>query len=136
MAQANFYYPTNVKIGCGILKNIAHGHSLNIKECFIISGKNSMRRAGVLDELSSLAIKNNIGITFSKPVSTNPSNEEIDEIINDCNNCKADTVIGIGGGSSQDVAKIVAMVVKNGGKSWDYVNTKEQQAKKIHRGRS
>ena len=135
MKVANFYYPTKISIGSGLVSKIFTETDFTIKHCFVVSGKSSMRDAGVLDEINSLAIKNNISITFSNSVNTNPTDKEIDELCLACKQSKADTVIGIGGGSSMDVAKIISMIVNNGGKSWDYVNTNERTARKIKNAR-
>jgi len=128
---SRFYYPTKVHIETGGFRKIFQEIPVNIKSLFVVSGRKSMRNAGVLDEIEAKAKKAGVACFFSKGISSNPISVEVDNLCKQRAGYGADGVLGIGGGSSIDAAKLVAMQATNGGEVWDYVNLKERPAKKV-----
>ena len=81
-----------------------------------------MKEHKVLEKLENISQDNNIAIEIHNGIGTNPSNLDADSAAEHCLEFHPDTIMGLGGGSSLDVAKIVAMLATNGGKSWDYIS--------------
>lgn len=125
------YYPTRVIIEEGGFRKVVSEAPMEIRSLYVVSGKQSMRKAGVLDELAAVIRKSGIECSFSDGISTNPTDVDVDRLCVQRAECEADAVLGIGGGSSIDAAKLVALQATNGGKVWDYINLKERPAKKI-----
>ena len=65
----------------------------------------------------SLSKKN---VAYFSDIEPNPSCESVDNAAEVAREIKADCVIGLGGGSSMDVAKIVSCLVTNEGSIYDY----------------
>ncbi len=109
----NFYMPANIISGeDAILKNGDIFKSLG-KRCIIVSGKNSARLSGALDDVCKVLDEQNIIYILYDKVTENP-------LTIDCYNggmlaheFNADFVIGIGGGSPLDAAKAICVYAAN-----------------------
>ena len=126
-----FHYPSNIIIQKDGLYDFNILFTSKIKRLFVISGKGAMRKNGVLDRLEKVAQENSIIIEIHNGIDTNPSNLDADKAAQHCYEFGPDTVMGLGGGSSLDIAKIVAMLATNGGSSWDYISMTGKPGKRI-----
>ncbi|TNE66505.1 MAG: iron-containing alcohol dehydrogenase [Alphaproteobacteria bacterium] len=127
------YYPTKLVIEAGGYRRFPELMAGAVKRLFVVTGHSAMARAGVLDRLADVSAANDIALHIHRGVNTNPTNVEVDEIADACRAFGADCIMGLGGGSSIDIAKMVALLVDNGGGSWDYINAPGQKARKIER---
>lgn len=129
--NTSFFYPTRVLVERNALCKFIKECHFKFSHLFVVTGHKSMKDAGILDEIQHLTKKENIDSFIFTGVNTNPTDLEVDKACKLCHEFKADCVLGIGGTSSIDVAKIVAMQATNGGNSWDYINIKDRKAKPI-----
>ena len=129
--NTSFFYPARVLVERNALRKFIKESHFKFSHIFVVTGHKSMKDASVLDEIKHLTKKENIDSFIFAGVNSNPTDLEVNKICKLCNEFKADCVLGIGGTSSIDVAKIVAMQATNGGNSWDYINLKERKAKPI-----
>lgn len=99
------YNPVKVRFGTGVAQEL-------VRECqartLIVTGQATLRRAG----LTGLAQGN---ARASSPVPPNPGDVEIDRLLGEAVEHGAETIVGLGGGSAMDAAKVVAQLVGN----WD-----------------
>jgi len=108
----NFFLPQiNLFFGRGALENIGEEAKKLGRSALLVTGKSSMARLGFLDETIDYLQKAGIDVTHFDKVIPNPTTELVDEgaklaLENDCN-----LVVALGGGSSIDVAKTIAVVV-------------------------
>lgn len=123
----NFVYhvPTKMIFGCGALKTL-HEYDLPGKKALIvITADNSMRTYGYLDMLThELDLANVTYVVYDK-ITPNPEVKNIDEAANICKQEKCDFVIGLGGGSSMDGAKGIALAAVNPEPFWTYSTTQK-----------
>lgn len=129
--KSQFYYPSRVILESGGFRRVAAELPAAAKRILVISGQQAMRTAGVLAEIEIALKQAGKPCFFYEGVNTNPTDIEIDKICRAREEFAADCVVGIGGGSSLDAAKLVAMQATNGGSVWDYINLTERPAKKI-----
>lgn len=98
-------------------KNCIISHSGDIAaigtKAYIITGRNSSKKNGSLDDTIKALTSNNIEYMVFDGVTENPSIENVMEAVNFCNNFTPDMIIGIGGGSPLDAAKAVSLVLAN-----------------------
>tara|TARA_Y100000768_G_scaffold389006_1_gene390113 strand:+ start:9455 stop:10627 length:1173 start_codon:yes stop_codon:yes gene_type:complete len=129
--SGHFQYPSNIIIKEDGLYDFNDLFASEIKRLFVITGKGAMKENHVLTRLGEKALKNNILMEVHSGIETNPSNLDADNAVKHCLDFSPDTVMGLGGGSSLDIAKIVAMIATNGGSSWDYISMTGNPGKEI-----
>ena len=113
--------PTRLQFGAGELKNLATMPLPGKKALIVISAGSSMKRFGYLSTLEQQLDKAGIGhVTFDK-ILPNPIKSHVMEGAELCRTHACDFVIGLGGGSSIDTAKAIAVTVAMGGDFWQYV---------------
>lgn len=113
--------PTKVLFGCGEIKNLATEALPGKKAMIVISAGTSMRKYGYLDKVINLLKDNDIdSIVFDK-ILPNPIKDHVMEGAAICREMKCDMIVGLGGGSSIDSAKSIAVMACNEGDYWDYI---------------
>lgn len=114
-----FYLPTKIYSEPECVKD--HGHELASlgSHALIVTGKNSSKLNGSLDDVTAALKKNLTAYTVFDDVEENPSVETVMAARDTGVSCGADFVIGIGGGSALDAAKAAALMIKNKDCSWE-----------------
>jgi alcohol dehydrogenase len=120
--EFNYFMPTRILFGIGKLKELAKTPFLpGKKSLIVISSGASMKRQGYLDRVINYLGERSVGSTVFDKILPNPVVEHVMEGAAKAKQEKCDFVIGLGGGSSIDSAKAIALMVKNPGELWDYV---------------
>ncbi|MBN1258106.1 MAG: iron-containing alcohol dehydrogenase, partial [Planctomycetes bacterium] len=78
----------------------------------IVSGQGSMRRQGFLDRAEALLEKAGVASEVFEGVPPEPELASVDAVRSIAAECRAEVIIGIGGGSALDVAKAAAGLLK------------------------
>jgi len=115
-----YYMPTRILFGKNKLDEI--GRYLPGKNALIVtSAGSSMTKFGYLQRLTALLDKAGATYTVFNKIQPNPIKTHVMEgaAIARQNGC--DFVIGLGGGSSIDSAKSIAVMATNPGDYWDYI---------------
>lgn len=104
-------FPNKLVFGNGVMTQLAEELiQLNCKEVILLTIKPLQSQlAGFIDELQ----KNNIVVITDTSIEQEPTFADFRRILNELKGSNADTVIGIGGGSVLDVAKLVAAQLDN-----------------------
>ena len=118
----NFYIPTKVLFGPGRLEDLSREKLPGKKALIVISSGNSMKKLGYLDRLVKLLAKQSVESVVFDKILPNPVLRHVTEGAELAKKEGCDFVIGLGGGSSIDSAKSIAVMAKNPGNYWDYIN--------------
>lgn len=122
LLQFSHCIPTRLFFGCGELKRLGTEKMPGNKALIVISAGGSMRRHGYVDKVVKLLIENGgIESVIFEKVQPNPTKTHVMEAAELCRKEKCDFVIGLGGGSSIDSAKSIALMATNEGDYWDYI---------------
>ncbi len=110
-----------IVFGNGTFEQLAeHIRNLGGKKPLVVLD-NSLSLAGLRDRVSAYFEKMDMDVTVFDKVAGEPPLELADEGAAAAANGQCDTVVGIGGGSTMDVAKAVAVITANKGKAKDYL---------------
>lgn len=120
--EFNYFIPTRILFGCGQLSHL-HEHRLPGKRALIVTtAGGSVKRHGYLARLErELALADVTTVLFDKILS-NPVKRHVMEGAALAKTEGCDFVVGLGGGSSIDAAKAIAVMAVNPGDYWDYVS--------------
>lgn len=108
-----FYMPTKIIMDKNVV--VKNSNLLNQygKKAFIVTGKNSAKKSGALDDVIKALTIENIEYEIFDEVEENPSLETIESAANIGRDKSVEFVIGIGGGSPIDASKAIAIMLKN-----------------------
>lgn len=118
--QFIFDMPTHVLFGAGSLGNL-HEENLPGKKALIaISHGGSMKRHGQLAAVEAELDRAGVEHVLYDGLRPNPTNTSVDEAAKMANDNGCDFIVGVGGGSTMDASKAIALVAANEGSCWDY----------------
>jgi alcohol dehydrogenase len=118
----NYYIPTKVLFGPGTLNELAVEKLPGSKALIVISAGTSMKKNGYLGRLTDILDERNIPYVVFDKILPNPIKSHVMEAAGLAKREKCDFIIGLGGGSSIDSAKSIAVMAKNPGDYWDYIH--------------
>lgn len=118
----SLHIPTRILFGCGEVKRLASETFSGRKAMIVISSGGSMRKYGYLDKVVNLLKENDIDSIVYDKILPNPIKAHVMEASAICRERGCDMIIGLGGGSSIDSAKAIAVMACNDGDYWDYVH--------------
>ncbi len=103
--------------------------NLEIQRPFIITDP-GVAEGGILHRVSGALKKGGFTVASFQGVSADPSVEVVQAAANALQESETDCIIGLGGGSSIDTAKVAAVVAVNGGSATDYEGARDSYASK------
>ncbi|HHW02383.1 MAG TPA: iron-containing alcohol dehydrogenase [Thermoanaerobacterales bacterium] len=118
----NYHMPTKILFGPGKLNDLSKEELPGKKALIVISSGKSMKNNGYLDRLVEILDHRGIEHVLFDKILPNPIKSHVMEGAALAKNEGCDFVIGLGGGSSIDSAKSIAIMAKNPGDYWDYVS--------------
>ncbi|GAU08505.1 iron-containing alcohol dehydrogenase [Desulfoplanes formicivorans] len=118
----DYYIPTKILFGPGKLNQLATEKLPGTKALIVISSGTSMHKFGYLERVQNLLAKQGIESVVFNKILPNPIKEHVNEGAAMARENGCDFVIGLGGGSSIDAAKSIAIMTVNPGDYWDYIH--------------
>jgi alcohol dehydrogenase len=118
----SYYMPTRIIFGCGKLNEIKTTPYLPGKKALVVIGESgAMRKYGYLDRVIKYLKENGIESVVYDKIQPNPVSEHVGEGASIAKENGCDFVVGLGGGSTLDSSKSIAVMAVNPGKYWDYI---------------
>ena len=118
-----YYIPTRILFGKGQLANL-HKQKLPGKKALIVTtAGSSVKQYGYLSCLEEQLDQAGIGYIVFDKILPNPVKTHVMEGARLAKDQNCDFVIGLGGGSSIDSAKSIALMAANEGDYWDYIGS-------------
>ncbi len=115
------FIPTRLYFGCGEVQQLSKIDLPGKKALIVISAGTSMRRFGYLDTVTGLLEARGIECVVYDKILPNPIKDHVMEAAAICREQSIGFVVGLGGGSSIDSAKSIAVMALNDGDYWDYI---------------
>ena len=116
------FMPARIFFGAGAINKISAETMPGKKALVVISAGTSMRKFGYLAKLEDVLKKASIDYVIFDKILANPIIDHVMEgaKIAKENNC--DMVVALGGGSTIDSGKAIAIMANNPGDYWDYIS--------------
>ncbi|NIP43098.1 MAG: iron-containing alcohol dehydrogenase [candidate division Zixibacteria bacterium] len=128
----NFVFRNPVKIifGVGEIKKAGEEAAGIGKKALIVTGQSHVKKSGLLEKVGKNLEDSGVEYVHFEGIEPNPRSTTIDKAgkIARENNC--DMVLGLGGGSTMDASKAIAVVTKSGYPIWDYVYNEDPDKKR------
>jgi alcohol dehydrogenase len=110
-----------ILFGLGVIKEIGDRvKSLGASKVVIITDE-GVAAAGILNRVLGIFENSGIACAVFDQAEKEPSLENVERAFKEASAASCQTIIGLGGGSSIDVSKMVAILLKHGGNLRDYL---------------
>ena len=126
----SFYMPTRLYFGSGAVQKLTRARLPEGRGLIITGGTSTTRLGYVARVEDALAEAGHEMLVYNK-VQPNPTIEGVRECAALCRAENIAFVVGLGGGSSIDTAKAVAIMATNEGDWWDYIHGGSGGGKRI-----
>ncbi|WP_026672247.1 iron-containing alcohol dehydrogenase [Alkalihalobacterium bogoriense] len=126
-----FYVPSTNLMGRGCLKDIGpYILELGVSKAFVVTDS-FLNENGIVNKV--ITVLQEIGIDFVvyDTVKPNPTTENVHLGVDKYEKSQCDFIVSIGGGSPQDAAKAIGIVVKNGGDIREYEGVGKTKHKSV-----
>jgi len=132
MENFSFTLPeTNLVFGKGTLERLGELAKRNGSNALLVSGKGSMRKLGFLQKAQKSLEKAGITVTLFEGVEPNPTVATVNKGAKLAFDKGCDTIVAIGGGSSIDGAKGIAVVAGHEDDDiWPYMTREKETSEK------
>lgn len=115
-----FESPNRIVFGVNASKMVAEeAKKLKVSKALLISDE-GLKKAGAVDEITSVLEKGGVSYAVFTDVEGNPSTTTVEKALQVYQTEGCDGLIGLGGGSSLDVAKAAGILATNGGSIKSY----------------
>lgn len=121
MTKFSLFIPTRFIFGTGELRQLSKIKLPGKRALIVISSGGSMRKHGYVDAVKEQLWSAGVACEVFDKVLPNPIRKHVMEGAKMCRESQCDFVIGLGGGSSIDTAKAIAVMACNEGDLWDYI---------------
>ena len=120
MKALDYYQPTEIKFGWGRVEEIGEIVSQFGKRCLMVTVPVFDSMAPVFENIKKSLKEANVEVSHFDGVIPNPTTDSVNKGAEFAINNNIDVVLGVGGGSSMDTAKAIAVGATHEGEAWDY----------------
>ncbi len=122
MDSFDYLIPTKILFGSGKLSRLATEKLPGKKALIVLSQGQSMKKNGYLERVQNFLRQNDTESIIFDKILPNPIHEHVMEGAALAKQESCDFILGLGGGSSIDSAKSIAVMAVNPGDYWDYIH--------------
>jgi 4-hydroxybutyrate dehydrogenase len=123
MTISQFSFPNTIYFGAGAIDNLPeYIQNLGVKTPLVVTDP-GMVNTDVLPRVESILKAAGIKYAIFSEVNPNPLDSDISKAVAVFKQENCDSVIGLGGGSALDAAKVVQVIAAHGGRVNDYDNS-------------
>ncbi len=127
MDNFDYFQPTNIKFGCGRIDELGDLTREIGKRCMLVTVPVFDAIEPVIGKVKKILSDAGVNFEHFDGVVPNPTTDSVSNGAKLTREFKADVIIGLGGGSSMDTAKAIAVEATHKDSSWDYLFFRERQ---------
>jgi alcohol dehydrogenase class IV len=121
MESFNYFQPTSIYFGTGRIQEIAEIVLKHGKRCLLVTTPPGPTTGPMFERVKKLLTDADVEVIHFQGVNKNPTTETVSAGAALARKQRAEVVLGLGGGSSMDTAKAIAVEATHPGTSWDYL---------------
>jgi alcohol dehydrogenase len=123
MLTFDFFMPTRIVFGPGRLNDLEKTTHLpaGTRAMIVIGATGAMLQEGYLARVQGLLAARGVASLVYDRIRPNPATQQVDDGAQLARTKTVDFIVGLGGGSTIDAAKGMALMARNPGHCWDYV---------------
>jgi len=132
METFDYFQPTRIVFGAGRISEVGNIVALYGKRCLLVTVDEDKFAPlkPTFDKAKASLAEAGVEVAHFQGTVPNPTTESVTEGARMAEEFKADVVLGVGGGSSMDTAKAVAVEATHEGSAWDYLFYKKPPTEK------
>lgn len=130
MNNFEFYNPVHIIFGIGEIDRIGQEASKLGKKALLVTYTDHAPFSGMIKSITECLEAADVDVSPFFGISPNPKLSEVVRGVQTCKETGADFVIGLGGGSAMDAAKLIAAGVFYKGDLWEMVFSRHDDSKK------
>ncbi|MGB5849794.1 MAG: iron-containing alcohol dehydrogenase [Ignavibacteriaceae bacterium] len=127
MKKFNYFQPTEIIFGAGRVNEVGEYASKFGKRVLLVTTPPIPGLEEMYSKVISILADSQLDVKHFDQVQPNPTTENIAAGADMAKQHKAEVIIGLGGGSSMDTAKAIAVEATHEGSCWDYLFFRETQ---------
>jgi len=132
MKNFNYYLPTSIRYGWGRVNEVGKVTSRLGKKCLLVTVKPFPAMEPLFEKVKTLCNEAGVDVIHFDGVIPNPTTDSINLASEMAIKNNIDVILGVGGGSSIDTAKSIAVGATHEGDIWDYrLGQKRINSKKL-----
>ncbi len=131
MIDFDFSIPTKILFGVGKIDELKREKLPGKLALVVVSAGDTMKKKGYLDRVLTALKHQNIEYMIFDKINPNPSKTHVMEAAQFARDNFCEFVIGVGGSSTIDAAKAIALMARNPGDLWDYIVTGSGKGKPV-----
>ncbi len=130
MKSFDFFQDTKIVFGAGRVAEVGSIVKEFGSNCLLVTTPVIEVMAPMYDRIKGLLEAEGVRVGHFDGVTPNPTVEDISKGAELARSIDADVILGLGGGSSMDAAKAIAVEATHEGSAWDYLFYKQQPTEK------
>ena len=119
MKEFTYKHPGEIRFGWGRRKEVGEVVLSYGKRCLLVTGKQTSMQK-LFKEVEESCIDKGIEIHHFNDIVPNPTTDSVNAGVDIAKSIKAEVILAVGGGSSIDTAKAIAVGATHPGQAWDY----------------
>jgi len=127
MRNFRYFQPTEIRFGRGRLSEIGDVVATYGRRCLLVTMPAFPSISPIYEKVKKHLKSSGIKLAHFDRVMANPTTDIVTEGAALARQHEADVILGLGGGSSMDTAKAIAVEAAHPGISWDYLFFRESQ---------
>jgi alcohol dehydrogenase class IV len=127
MKPFNYFQPTEIRFGRGRFAELGPVASRFGRRALLVSVREEPCFHGLFSRAKAQLVKAGLAVSRFDGVVPNPTTEVVARGARAARAFKADVVVAVGGGSTMDTAKAIAVEATHPGGAWDYLFFRDKQ---------
>ncbi|UCD32778.1 MAG: iron-containing alcohol dehydrogenase [Desulfobacterales bacterium] len=120
MKAFDYYLPTKILYGAGRVEEVGKAIKSYGDKCLVVTGSVSITMTDIFAKVETALKEEGIELFHFDGVTPNPTTEAVDAGVEMAKEKGVDVILGVGGGSSMDTAKAIAVGATHPGTAWEY----------------